>query len=54
MKPKITFSSTVNKLLLLALVALTSCGSRQDVIYFQDEPLSEAIENQNSNFELRF
>ncbi|WP_347925809.1 polysaccharide biosynthesis/export family protein [Pontimicrobium sp. SW4] len=54
MKPKITFSSVVNKLLLLALVTLSSCGSRQDIIYFQDEPLSEAIENQNSNFELRF
>lgn len=54
MKPKITFSSLVNKLLLLALVTLSSCGSRQDIIYFQDEPLSEAIENQNSDFELRF
>ena len=54
MNSKITLSSVTNKLLLLALFILTSCGSRQDIIYFQDEPLSEAIENQNSNFELRF
>jgi len=54
MNTKITLSSVANKLFLLALVVLTSCGSRQDIIYFQDEPLSEAIENQNSNFELRF
>ena len=54
MNSKITLSSVTNKLLLLALFILTSCGSRQDIIYFQDEPLSEAIENQNSDFELRF
>ena len=55
MNSKITLSSLVNKLPLLALLVLiTSCGSRQDIIYFQDEPLSEAISNQNSNFELRF
>ena len=54
MNSKITLSSVTNKLLLIALFILTSCGSRQDIIYFQDEPLSEAIENQNSDFELRF
>lgn len=54
MNSKFKLSFAVNKLLLLALVVLSSCGSRQDIIYFQDEPLSEALENQNSNFELRF
>ena len=54
MNSKITLSSLVNKLPLLALLILSSCGSRQDIIYFQDEPLTEAISNQNSNFDLRF
>ena len=38
----------------LTLVFLSSCASRQDVVYFQDEAITSAIENQNSNFELRF
>ena len=54
MNSKITLSSLVNKFPLLALLILSSCGSRQDIIYFQDEPLTEAISNQNSNFDLRF
>ena len=54
MNSKITLSSLVNKLPLLALLILSSCGSRQDIIYFQDEPLTEAISNQNSSFDLRF
>lgn len=55
MKSKINSSAIVNRLLLLvAVLALSSCASRQDVIYFQDEPISEAITNQNSNFELRY
>ncbi|TJY33440.1 polysaccharide biosynthesis/export family protein [Pontimicrobium aquaticum] len=55
MKSKINLSEIVNKLLLLvALLALNSCASRQEVVYFQDEPISEAIENQNANFELRY
>ncbi|MCT4629144.1 polysaccharide biosynthesis/export family protein [Winogradskyella sp.] len=28
---------------LIALVILTSCGSRKDIVYFQDEPLQEDI-----------
>lgn len=54
MSSKITLKSVVNKMLLLAVVLLTSCGSRQDIVYFQDEPLSEGISNQNADFELRF
>ena len=55
MKSKIKLSAIVNKLLLLVIfIALNSCASRQDVIYFQDEPISEAITNQNANFELRY
>ncbi len=54
MSSKITFKSIANKMLLLTVVLLTSCGSRQDIIYFQDEPLSEGISNQNADFELRF
>lgn len=55
MNSKNKLSYIVNKLLpLIALVVFSSCGSRQDIIYFQDEPLAEAITNQNANFELRY
>lgn len=41
-------------LLLIMTVVLSSCGSRQDVIYFQDELITNAIENKNYDFELLF
>lgn len=45
----------LNKLLLLlSVIVLSSCASRQELVYFQDEPLVNAQENLNSNFELRF
>ncbi|NND53013.1 MAG: polysaccharide export protein [Flavobacteriaceae bacterium] len=40
--------------LLLSVIVLSSCASRQDITYFQDEPLSNATENLNNNFEIRF
>lgn len=43
-----------NILVLLILVVLSSCASRQDIAYFQDEPIQNGIENLNTNFEIRF
>ncbi len=39
---------------LLILVLISSCASRHEVVYFQDEALSAASENKNSNFELQY
>ncbi|MBT8271283.1 MAG: polysaccharide biosynthesis/export family protein [Bacteroidia bacterium] len=39
---------------LFAVFALTSCVSRQEMVYFQDEILTEAYDTSNSNFEIRF
>lgn len=54
MNTKIKLPSIANKLIVLVLVLLSSCASRQDIVYFQDEPISEGVANQNSNFELRY
>ncbi len=40
--------------ILSTIAFLSSCASKQDVIYFQDEAITSAIENQNSNFELHY
>jgi polysaccharide biosynthesis/export protein len=40
--------------IILVITVLSSCASTQEVIRFQDEPIANAIENLNSNFELRF
>jgi len=39
---------------LLVLVLLSSCASKQEVVYFQDEALISSNENKNSKFELRY
>jgi len=41
-------------ILLLSVIVLSSCASRQDIIYFQDEPITNAQDNLNTDFELRF
>lgn len=33
---------------------MTSCASRQEIVYFQDEPITEATENLNSNYVIRY
>lgn len=43
-----------NILILLALVVLSSCASRQELAYFQDEAIENGIENLNADFEIRF
>ena len=48
-------TSKVNPILVLITVLLiSSCASRQDIVYFQDEAITSAIDDQSSNFELRF
>ena len=49
MKAKLNFKSPI---LLLLVLVISSCASRQDIVYFQDEPISAAT--QSSDFELRF
>ena len=38
---------------LLVILVLCSCGSRQDIVYFQDEPVSSELSLQN-NYEFKF
>lgn len=55
MKTKLNLFYT-NKIaiILLAVIMLSSCASRQELVYFQDEAITPANTNQNSNFELKF
>ena len=39
---------------LLIVLVFSSCGSRKDIVYFQDEPIANAVENMNSNYEIRY
>ncbi|MBT8266608.1 MAG: polysaccharide biosynthesis/export family protein [Bacteroidia bacterium] len=43
-----------NTILLLSVIGVSSCASQKDIAYFQDEPLSNAVEGLPSNFEIRF
>ena len=54
MKSQIKTSHIFKTLTILVLGILSSCASRQDVVYFQDEAITSALENQNANFELRY
>ena len=54
MKSKINTYRFTKISIILVLIVLSSCASTQQVVRFQDEPLTNAIENLNSNFELRF
>ena len=49
MKAKFKFKSPI---LLLLVLVISSCASRQDIVYFQDEPITSV--SQSSDFELRF
>jgi len=44
----------VQILILLIVIAISSCSTPENMIYFQDEPLSNTIEISNNNFEIRF
>ena len=55
MKTKLNLQNVKNLVLVLIVVlSVSSCASRQDLVYFQDEPISAATESQNANFELTF
>jgi polysaccharide export outer membrane protein len=49
MKAKLNFKSPI---LLLLVLVISSCASRQEIVYFQDEAISPTT--QSSDFELRF
>ena len=50
-----TYPNSIKKVLILcAVIMMTSCVSRQQIAYFQDEPFKEGINDITSNFELRF
>ena len=50
-------TSTINKVkkafLLLSIIILSSCASRKDIVYFQDEPLTDEMTFTN-NYEVKF
>ena len=51
MSPNFNFKNPIKYLALLLVILLSSCASRQDLAYFQDEPLP-AKEFENPNFEI--
>lgn len=53
MKINLRFNQIFLYLLLVILIGLNSCASRQDLIYFQDEPLTE-VDSIQSNFQLKY
>ena len=53
MIPKLNTYSIYKSLLILVIVMVSSCASRQDIVYFQDEPLNEEMTVVN-NYEIRF
>ena len=45
----------IKPLLLLVLAILCSCGSRKDIVYFQDEPITnESLSQLSNDFEIRY
>lgn len=54
MKPQINTFKIFKIPAILILVLISSCASRKDLVYFQDEPITAALENANSNFELHY
>jgi polysaccharide biosynthesis/export protein len=54
MKPQLKIFDFFKITALFTIVLLSSCASRQNIAYFQDEPLSAVVENSNSNFELHY
>lgn len=51
---KISTNLIKNSLWLCLIIFISSCASRQEVVYFQDEPITEATKSLNSDFEIRF
>lgn len=55
MKTKVNLIKVNNSIIALLLtLIISSCATRQEVAYFQDEPISATIESQNADFELKF
>lgn len=50
---KPTFNQTILYVLVSVFLTLSSCASRQDLVYFQDEPLTE-VNTMPSIFELKY
>lgn len=49
------FSNTMRFLLIFSLMILSSCGSRKDLIYFQDEPITnQSLSELENNFEITY
>ncbi|MBT8257437.1 MAG: polysaccharide biosynthesis/export family protein [Bacteroidia bacterium] len=50
-----TLKNVSYKIFMLALlIAVASCASRQELVYFQDEPLNDAFSNLNKDFQIKF
>ena len=42
-------------IILSSIIILTSCGSRKDLVYFQDEPITDqSLSELDNNFEIRY
>jgi len=56
MNAKIKLPYIANKLIILFTlgVLLNSCASKQNIVYFQDEPISSFTDSENTNFELHY
>jgi len=49
------FSNIHKFILLLSLVILSSCGSRKNIVYFQDEPITnQSLSELDNNYQLRY
>jgi polysaccharide export outer membrane protein len=44
----------IKPLVIIALVLFSSCATKQDILYFQDEPITNVFDNENSDFALVF
>ncbi len=54
MKPQLKIFDLFKITALFTIALLSSCASKQNIVYFQDEPLSAAINNSSPNFELHY
>jgi polysaccharide export outer membrane protein len=53
MKSISTFNKSKKAFLVFSILILGSCASRQEIVYFQDEPLTDEIMSAN-NYEIKF
>ncbi len=49
-----TFKALKPILFLIIICSLSSCATRSDIVYFQDEVLTDRVKNFKSDFEIRF